>query len=147
MLSQIIKDQLNKKMAEQHYNLNSLALKSGLNPSSLRMFYSGAVKSPGIDTLYTLAEFLNCSLDELTGRRKFTPPVDKREFPWIGDLYKEIVDIVHLYIQEKKYEATLQQTSSFIKEAYIFALEKNKAKIDERFIKWIVDKNMDETLF
>ena len=146
MISQIIKDQLNKKMAEKNYNVNSLALRSGITPSSLRMFYSGAVKYPSIETLYIIAEFLSCSLDELTGREEFFHNNDKREFLWIGKLYKEIVVIIQTYIEEKHYKTTYKQTTAFINESYLFALEKNKSIADERFIKWIVDKEMNKSL-
>ena len=146
MTSNIIKAQLNKKMAEQNYNVNSLALRSGITPSSLRMFYSGAVKYPSIKTLYIIAEFLDCSLDELTGRNKFLHDCNTQDFLWVGKLYKEVVAIIHSYIEEKHYNTTFNQTIDFISESYQFALEKNKSIADERFIKWIVDKEMNKKL-
>jgi transcriptional regulator with XRE-family HTH domain len=146
MLSDVIKDQIKVKMTKAGYNPNSLALNAGLNSSAIRMLYNGAIRSPSIETLYKLAETLNCSLDELAGRKQYTDIEDKREFNWEGDVYNEITEIINSYIKEKNYKTTLNQTLSFIKEAYIFALDKNNSKVDERFVKWIVDRNMDKTL-
>lgn len=114
MISYTIRKQLDKKMKEQNDNLTSLTLKAGLSPVAVRKFYTGGANSPAVDTLYTLAEFLNCSLDELTGRRKFMPTKNSMKVQLDGKLYREIVGIVCLYTQEKKYKITLEQINSFI---------------------------------
>jgi len=144
-LNETVKKRISMMMDERHYNINSLALNCGLNPSALRMLYSGATKSPSLETLYKIAEFLDCSLDELTGRKQYTNSTDKQDFAWEGEKFKDITDIVYPYIQEKKYDTTLNKTISVLKEAYTFIIMTNKGKVDDRVVKWIVDKNLDST--
>ena len=146
MLDETIRTQISKKMQEQHYNVSSLAKKAGMNQSRLRQFMNGVAKYPSVDALYTLAEILNCSLDELTGRKKFNSADDKKEFDLNCSVYQDIISIILPYIEEKGYKPTLNQTTDFIKEAYVFAIEKNRHSADERFVKWIVDRGMDHTL-
>ena len=146
MLDETIRVQIAKKMKEQHYNINTLAKKANMHHSRLRQFMNGVAKYPNVDALYTLAEILNCSLDELTGRRKFDSSDEKKEFDLNCSIYEEIVSVLLPYIEEKGYKPTLSQTTDFIKEAYIFTVEKNRHNVDERVIKWIVDRHMDSTL-
>ena len=141
-----IKDKIKILMKEKNYNLNSLALNCGLNASALRMLYSGATKSPSFDTIYKLAEFFDCSLDELIGRKQYYSLEDKQDFSWDPDKYTETVSLTCEYIKSKGYNPNYSKVSNIIKEAYIFFIRSNNGVVDKRIIEWSVDKNLDESL-
>ena len=141
-----IKEKIKELMMEKNYNINSLALNCGLNSSALRMLYSGVTKSPSFDTIYKIATFFDCSIDELIGRSNYTVIEDKQDFTWDDQKYKEITDIAYPYIVEKNYKTTYNKVMSLTKEAYIFSMKSNNGIVDERIVKWVVDKNLDASL-
>lgn len=145
-ISDIVKENLKSLMEERNYNIHSLANNCGLHASALRMLYTGATKSPSLETLYKLAEFFNVSLDELTGRKKFVGSSQKKDFQWNTKIFKEVSDIVLQHIEVQNYQTSLNQSISILKEAYIFVLTTNNGQVEDKVIQWVVDKNLDTEL-
>ena len=57
------------------FTLNEMAQAIGISPSMLCQVEKG-VRMPSISILFSMAEILNCSLDELAGRKNF---IDRKE--------------------------------------------------------------------
>lgn len=55
----------------QNINMNTLALRSGLTPSTLKSILYGRSKNPGIITLRHICDGLNVSLEEFFHSRLF----------------------------------------------------------------------------
>ena len=55
----------------QNINLNTLALRSGLTPSTLKSILYGKSKNPGIATLRHICDGLNVSLEDFFHSRLF----------------------------------------------------------------------------
>ena len=140
---------LETKMEEKNYNINSLSTKAGLTPFTVRKFFNGITNSPSFDIIYQIAETLDCSLDELTGRTKFIPKEQPviQDYPWDSSLYEKIVKTICSYSKEKNIALSLSSIRSLIDEAYAFSINQNNSKADDKFIKWLVDKSTDQSLF
>lgn len=149
VISNTIRKILETKMEEKNYNINSLSTKAGLTPFTVRKFFNGVTNSPSFDIIYQIAETLDCSLDELTGRTKFIPKEQPiiQDYPWDSSLYEKIVKTICSYSKEKNINLSLQSMPSLIDEAYAFSINQNNSKADDKFIKWLVDKSMDQSLF
>ena len=65
----MFKEKLIQKLAEQNITRNSLAEKAGINQSSFSRIMTGDIKNPGVHTVGKIAKELNCSIDELIGRK------------------------------------------------------------------------------
>lgn len=55
----------------QNINMNTLALRSGITPSTLKSILYGKSKNPGITTLRHICDGLNVSLEEFFHSRLF----------------------------------------------------------------------------
>jgi transcriptional regulator with XRE-family HTH domain len=149
VISSTIRKILETKMEEKNYNINSLSTKAGLTPFTVRKFFNGETNSPSFDIIYQIAETLDCSLDELTGRTKFLPKEQPaiQDYPWHSSLYEKIVKTICGYSEEKNINLSLSSMHPLIDEAYAFSINQNNGKPDDKFIKWLVDKSTDKSLF
>ena len=71
---------------------------------------------------------------------------DKQDYVWKGEIFKKIIDIAYPYIQEKNDKATFNEIISILEEAYAYVIKNNKGKVDDKIVKWIIDKNLDYRL-
>jgi len=68
--------ELRSRMAAEGFNQKSLARAANLNETAVRDILKGRSQNPRIDTLEALARTLGCSVSELTGRGRATPPAN-----------------------------------------------------------------------
>ena len=145
--SDIIKDTIRKKAFEHGMTITDLERKSGCKSSVVRQFLNGYSRYLSIESLFNIANTLNCSIDELTGR---TVPKDNKTktitATWDGKLFIEVAKTIKTYLEEKNYNPSFDQVITCLQEAYSFAIENNNKIADERFIKWIVDKFVADPL-
>ena len=149
MIDNVVRESLKTKMEEKNYNVNSLSTKAGVAPFTVRKYLNGTSNTTSFDIIYKIAETLGCSLDELTGKAK---PAEKeqsniQDYPWDSSLYEKIVKIICGYAKEKNITLSLSSVSSLINEAYAFSIDQNNSKADDKFIKWLVDKYNNKSLF
>lgn len=57
---------LKQKMEEQQLTLPALSARSGISRTTLQQMYNGK-RSPRIDKIVKLADFFECSIDEMLG--------------------------------------------------------------------------------
>lgn len=147
MIIEEIKKQILTRLQEKNLNISSLERKAGLPRSSIRNFFHGASNNPGIASLEAIAKVLECSVDELIGKvykteSKAKPKQDvNRE--WIEELFYNILNYIAAYTKKMGYKVTLEKMFFYLKESYIYSLEKNNNKMDKKFIEWIIEKNTD----
>lgn len=75
--SQEIAETIKAKASEQKIKLGAMLSDVGVSDSTLRNMRNLNCM-PSIETLSKIADYLGCSLDELTGRQKNIAPADRR---------------------------------------------------------------------
>lgn len=85
MLIEFIQKRIKEKMSEQRLTMRSLALNAGLKEDAVKIIFSGKSLKPSIETIYKIAQTLNCSMDELCGMQSIesSNPLRNKDI-WIG---------------------------------------------------------------
>ena len=140
----MFKDILIQKLAEQNITRNSLAEKAGIKQSSFSRIMTGDIKNPGVHTVAKIAKELNCSIDELIGRKvkggakeKDSHQVEERlEFD--PKLAATTADAVLNLLDQAEQKVKLEDFLSIAREVYQYSLDKNSDMVDEHFAKWFI---------
>ena len=139
----MFKDILIQKLAEQNITRNMLAEKAGINQSSFSRIMTGDIKNPGVHTVAKIAQELNCSIDELIGRKvKGTKGKgnnqESEQLKFDPKLAAATADVVLNLLDQAKQKVKLEDFLSIAREVYQYSLDKNSDTADEHFAKWFI---------
>lgn len=138
-------------MDSKNLSIYALEKKAGLNRSAVRNILQGLSKKPSAEVLMSIAEVLECSVDDLMGsleenntlhNKIKTTTRTKNQHPWNENLYIDAVKIVSQHIKDKEQNHKSEKLINLINEVYKYSLEKKSSGIDKDFTKWLVDKNV-----
>ncbi len=144
MLIDTIKQEILSRIEEKNLTIGLLERKAKLPNNTIRNIISGTSKNPGINSLTAIAKVLECSVDELLGKKiesrtgiSYLRLAEHSELSL--ELFKEIIDFIESYIKQHKVKISFEDFLFFIKESYIFALNKNSKKVSTSFVEWIIE--------
>ena len=133
-------------MEQKNLNPDSLEDKAGLKRGSARSILLDRSKNPTIETLYSIAAALNCTVNDLIANQPDTETekscIEDMNFKIHKNLFFDIAEEIFKYLEKKNFEATLDQTLFFIKESYKYSFLKKQKQIDKSFIEWVVDSQL-----
>jgi transcriptional regulator with XRE-family HTH domain len=137
-------------MEAKNLTVYSLEKKAGLNRSAVRNILQGFSKKPSADVLMSIAEALDCTVNDLIDSRSDSSIVSNKiktviktrnSHPWNDKLYIEAIKIVSKCINDKD-TIKSEQVISLINETYKYSLDKGADSIDQDFTKWLVNKSV-----
>jgi transcriptional regulator with XRE-family HTH domain len=147
MLIEEIRRQITTRLQEKELTVGLLEKKTGLPKNVIRNIMSGGSNNPGIASLEAIARVLNCSIDELVGRRysnQFQSNTKlTKEYKWVEELFLSTSNHAMKYIKKHGYSITLEKMLFFLKGAYTYSLEKGSHEVDKKFLEWLIEKNTD----
>lgn len=138
----MFKDRLLQKLAEQGDKIShtALAKKVGIKQSYFSRIITGGIKNPGVYTVRKIAQELNCSTDELIGRKikgsASKPKSHKLEFH--SELAFEAINLVLTLLDQSKQSVELDEFFNIAQEVYQYSLDKNSNTVDKVFADWFV---------
>ena len=142
-----LQEQIRNRMTSKQLSIHALERKAGLKRSAVRNILQGLSKKPSAETLLSIAEALECSINDLVGPdygghliNAYIKTQNKNTYPWNEQLYSEAVKMTSKCIQERTLELKLDQVVNLVNETYKYSLNKNSEKIDKDFTKWLVGK-------
>lgn len=121
-----LKQNLDRKMKEQGFNMNSLARRADMEVTAIKHIIGGQTLNPKIDTIAKIAKALHCSIEELLygeniidGKNTFISINNDRE------IWKKCVKIVDELIAEsvRKNDITSDIKAELYIACYEFQLE------------------------
>ena len=149
-MSVYLQKQLSERIEANNFSVNALEKKAGLKRSAVRNILQGFSKKPSAAVLLSIAEALNCTVDDLLGSRSSSDiapnnikPTSKPHnlHPWNDTLYIEAVKLVSKILSEKDSQLKSEQTIALINESYKYSLDKGSDKVDVDFTRWLVGRS------
>lgn len=137
-------------MEKNNISIHAIEKRSGLKRGAISNIIRGTSKNPSADTLVSISNFLDCSLDELIEREH----TEKKESSfleenkkslsntkWEANLFIEAVNVVEKELNRKLISnLNLDRALIAINEVYTYSLNKNNGQIDKNFAEWLVSK-------
>ena len=129
----MLKDSLLKKIANIQdvfkIKISVLARKSGIDEETLSRMLNGTTQDPGIYTVAKIADFLQCSIDELI-KEDFSESYKEE----VGlELAKSCVITVISLLRQQTQEVNFDKFLYILVEVYIYCLDKNLKTVDIKF--------------
>lgn len=148
-MSTHLQEQIQNRMESKQLTVHALERKAGLNRSAVRNILQGFSKKPSANVLMTIAEALDCTIedlvgqgnDELSGRIK-TVAKTRNTHAWNDKLYIDAVKAVTKFASEKDSQLKSDRIISLINETYKYSLDKGSDTLDQDFTKWLVGKSL-----
>ena len=136
-----IKTQLVARMQQKQLSAYSLEDIAGLNRGAANNIVNSRSKNPKIETLYAIAEVLECSIDDLLKEPASSSLQEEDRHDLLQKLFLETVNTTLKFIEQKNIHPNLDETLFFIKKAYIFSLTRKNKVLDLEFLEWLIDNN------
>lgn len=148
-MSPYLQKQIQNRLEEKNLTINALEKQAGLKRSAARNILQGLSKKPSAETLKAIANVLGCSVDDLIGPNDSsltsisfkTNSTSKVTHPWNEKLYVNTLNAILKNLKDKKPDLKFEQVTALIGEVYKYSLAKKSDKIDQDFVKWIINKN------
>ncbi len=145
-LAEMLKDSLAKKIAGMGYGFKRsvLSRESGVTEEAISQIITGATKNPGVYTIAKMADVLNCSIDELIGRKtsqsapKSTIEVSDK-IALKPELAKNCVITIMNLLDQKQQIVTFSKFLYIVNEIYTYCLSKNLETVDTEFANGFVE--------
>jgi transcriptional regulator with XRE-family HTH domain len=147
MLVEEIKKQIITRLREKNLNITDLERKAGLAKGAVSNIIHKTSNNPGIASLEAMARVLECSLDELVGRKYSNQSLSNinltKGHELIEGLLSDTLNYAVRYIKEQEYTVTFEKLLFLLKESYTYSLEKGSHEVDKKFLEWLIEKNTD----
>ncbi len=145
-LALAIRDQLRARIASVE-NVRFFERKNGLTPGTINNIINGTSSNPTAETLNTLANAFECSIDDLLNRNTNQTSSNNnsaalKSSVWKSDLYIEISKELAKEIEKGQIKINADKALKIIQEVYSYLIKKNKTSVDESLIGWVLDKTL-----
>ena len=149
-MSTYLQEQIKDRMNAKNLSVYALEKKARLNRSAVRNILQGFSKKPSAEVLMSIAEVLECSLDDLVGaqnRSSFITGQTRANkniniHPWNKALYIDAIKSVSKCLDDKNIYIKSHRVITLINETYKYSLDKKSDRIDQDFTNWLVNKNL-----
>ncbi|HUX78498.1 MAG TPA: helix-turn-helix transcriptional regulator [Alphaproteobacteria bacterium] len=141
-----IADQLQKRLKEKKLSIREVERLADLKMNAVRNIIRGVVKQPNAQTLKTIANVLDCSVDDLlqTEDSAFSPLILENETGLTAplddfELFERASEVVIRITKEKGYKISVGQALNLIRGIYSFSNKKKEKSIDMDFVEWLFE--------
>ena len=142
-----LKEILLHKLDENRMKSAELERKAGLSPTSIRKILSAESPNPTLETLMSIANVFQCSLDELVGNcviRQHPPSEENisRNLKWNSHLMRDIFLSTCDYLEKYRLEKKFGEIITFIAETYNYCVLKKNGAFDREFHEWYIQQKL-----
>lgn len=133
---------IKKKMEELHLTAYAVEKRTGIKKSTIYNILLGRVKSPSIDTIYAIAQALDCSVSDLIGEDAIHPLFTEDSTGYILNwgLYVDTLAKVGILLGKTNIKTNKHRIYELIEEVYQYSLRTKKQSMDTDFAEWAVHK-------
>ena len=141
----VIKKQIHDRLSSKNLTVSGLEKKAGLKRGAAANILQGLSQNPTIHTLAAIASVLDCKLEDLISASQNFPESkeSEKDHELILHLFRDTVNSAVDYMEKKSLKITYNKAIGVIKEAYVYFLTKKRSTVDQEFIEWVIDKNVD----
>ena len=135
-----MKDNIARKMQEKRggYKWSDLSRETKIPSQTLRQIAQGVTPNPGVYNVSKIAQALGCSIEELLGTPKQTPP---KEIPVKNiPLFLEVMTFVQKHL--KDHQDTISSSNIVNAMLSIYSYSAPKNKMDMEFANWYVKNQL-----
>lgn len=138
-MSQIVEN-LKRIMDQKNISINSLEKKDGVKASAVQNIIYGRSKSPGVDTLISIAQALECSVYDLIGDIAGVTKRKPLESKWDMELYVKSVNAIYKTTREMELELSREDFLFCAYEVFKYSIMSSNKDIDLNFVHWILEQ-------
>lgn len=138
-----LSNRLKKKMEERSLSINALEKKAGVRPCSVQNILYGRSKSPGINTLKSIAQALGCNLIDLIGEEEQAGNINgsnNLNEECDIDLLFSVVQTLKTIIATEKVTLSYRNILECIQYSYDYSQFKKQNNADDVYTHWLVNK-------
>ena len=145
-----LQEQIKTRMDSKNLSVYALEKKARLKRSAVRNILQGFSKKPSAEVLISIAEVLECGLEDLVGARNTSFITNKsrtnvktsNNHTWNEKLYIDAVKSISKSMDEKNLLLKSDKIINLINETYKYSLDKKSDKIDQDFSRWSISRNL-----
>jgi hypothetical protein len=125
-------------MAQKDINAVKIEKTTGLNRNTVYSIIAGNSKTPSAQNLQLIAKALEVNLESLLfdEDKLMTDTLTAEQIK----IFCDTTNSITASILEKKIDITIEKLFALIKEVYQYSIEYEPPHIDEKFLKWTIDK-------
>lgn len=131
---------LRSQIKEKNLSVHALEKKSGLKPGAIQNILQGKSKKPSADLIFSIAQQLGCSVEELLQTNLAVPSKTQRK-KWIPSLYMDALKVVNSILSDRELQFSKEALLNLVDETYLYSLEGNFDKADQKFAEWLISKS------
>lgn len=139
-----IKEIIQKKLNERDMNISTLERQAGLAANTIRRTLLSDNPNPTLETLMSLAEVFNCSLDELTGKERVGLIIPSGLFIegmlWNQSLFENIVLNTLEHLKKANHSINFFSIQTLIIDTYNYCMVNKEGQFESSFLDWNLKK-------
>ena len=140
-MASIREEVVKRKLEEKNLTVRDIERMAGVKRGVFYNIVRGNVSNPTITSAVSLAEILECSIQELLGQEAETPPAPAQQHPWNDELFISATQTAAKQIKAKGLHLTLQEALYYIQEIYTYSIKNPKSKsADANFAEWLFER-------
>lgn len=140
MLAEKIKNTIKEKLKERNKDTRNAERLSGLPRNTIRNILIGNSLNPTIETLYSIAKYLDCTIDELIGNQPISK--SRKKLEWNKSLFFSILEYLLNHIEENNLKVTFDQVFFLVEEIYEYSVLIKNKQFDKEFADWVISHNL-----
>lgn len=141
-MSNAIQQNIKKQLAQKNMTAAELERRTGI-PHAVVNIIHGRSKNPSLRTAQAIAQELGCTVEELFAEQ----PAQQSQALGNGgfdiNLYKKACNAVCTEIQKSNLQPRPEQVAACLTETYNYAFGSQTQTIDQRFVAWLVNKDLN----
>ena len=133
-----LRNKIRALMAQKDISAVKIEKTTGLNRNTVYSIIAGNSKTPSAQNLQLIAKALGVNLESLLfdEDKLMTDTLTAEQIK----IFCDTTNSITASILEKKIDITIEKLFALIKEVYQYSIEYEPPHIDEKFLKWTIDK-------
>ena len=133
-----LRNKIRELMAQKDISAAKIEKTTGLNRNTVYSILAGNSKTPSAQNLQLLAKALGVSLESLLLNEEelMTDTLTTEQIK----IFCDATNSITASIVEKKINISVEKLVTLIKEVYQYSIESEPPHIDDKFLRWTIDK-------
>lgn len=143
-----LKSNIQKNLEIHNITVAELERRAGLKSSAVRNILDGRSKNPNIETLRAIAQEFNQNIDELTkpdDALAESPALNVNQYGFDHLLFMKAYNELLNKAKQHDIQISIDEMLEYIKQVYEYSIECDLKVIDERFVKYILRKKIQDS--
>lgn len=140
-MQNVLQKNLSRILKEKQIKIPEAERRAGLNTNTIRHILNGSSKNPSLNTIKTIADSLDTTVDILLAESSPYTNFDEEKLV----LFEKIVsNVVQRLIYNQHTDITFDQVNKIVYEVFLYAIDTHPFSVDERFMDWSIKTHLNK---